>query len=362
MSGVDYYELLGVKRDATAAEIKSAYRSLARTMHPDVGGTAGTFQLLQEAYETLHDPVRRARYDSLSRQAGARPAARREKRVGQRKKFGNDPHYKPRLPSIRPDDLPWWDGVNPKARLRYLPITGPRTSHTLAVVGSWTLLLVGGLAADLSVSLRALWLSVLTATGAAVVVMLRRFLLAKREDRSFTAEFGGQRVFGVPDAEDNRVRLLTAELCSRYLTRIPGVRIFHGLSLPDSVFEDIDHAVLCGRRLVLVESKCWLPGHYTVGEDNQLWRNGHPFRGGTTRLPEMLEVYEKLLPEVEIRGVVVIYPSRAGEVTTADCPDSPVVPMTPAQFVREIGRWLAQDPALVDREAFTVVLDRVQAT
>src|SRR5690606_41720230 len=85
--------------------------------------------------------------------------------------------------------------------------------------------------------LRALWLSVLTATGAAVVVMLRRFLLAKREDRSFTAEFGGQRVFGVPDAEDNRVRLLTAELCSRYLTRIPGVRIFHGLSLPDSVFE-----------------------------------------------------------------------------------------------------------------------------
>ena len=116
--------------------------------------------------------------------------------------------------------------------------------------------------------------------------------------------------------------------------------------------------MLCGRRLVLVESKCWLPGT-TAGEDNQLWRNGHP-SGRTTRLPEMLEVYEAAA-EVEIRGVVVIYPRERARVT-ADCPDSPVVPMTPAQFVREIGRWLAQDPALVDREAFTVVLDRVQAT
>jgi len=41
-----------------------------------------------------------------------------------------------------------------------------------------------------------------------------------------------------------------------------GVRIFHGLAWPGSVFTDIDHALLCGRRLVLIESKSWLPGHY----------------------------------------------------------------------------------------------------
>ncbi|MGW1679708.1 J domain-containing protein [Saccharopolyspora sp. NPDC002376] len=356
MRGVDYYELLGVQPDASATEIKSAYRTLARSMHPDVGGTAGTFRLLQEAYETLNDPVRRASYDGGGgERRSPEPKVRRTRRT-----FGDDPNYVPRLPRLRLDDIAWWDGVDPDARIRYLPMVGPERMPTLALVGGWSLLLTAGLAVDLTAALLAGWLALLVTSGAVIVVLLRRHIHAHRADRLFAADFGGRRTFGLRDTADpdNRAQQLTAELCAKYLTRLPGVRVFHGLAWPGSVFEDVDHAVLCGRRLVLVESKTWLPGHYTADEDGTLWRNGHPFRGGATRLTEGVEAFEELLPGVEVRGAVLIYPSRSGEVTTVE-QDGQVSPMTPAQFVREIGRWLAEDPASVDREAFTTVLDQV---
>ena len=65
---VDYYKILGVKRAASAAEIKSAYRRLARERHPDVNSgsedAAREFALLALAYRTLSDPQERAFYDS----------------------------------------------------------------------------------------------------------------------------------------------------------------------------------------------------------------------------------------------------------------------------------------------------------
>ncbi len=61
----DYYQILGVARDATPAAIKRAYRRLAKKYHPDVASEAlvPEFQELQAAYETLTDAERRRRYD-----------------------------------------------------------------------------------------------------------------------------------------------------------------------------------------------------------------------------------------------------------------------------------------------------------
>ena len=62
----DYYEVLGVSRDAAAEELKRAYRRLARQYHPDINKEADAeerFKEINEAYEVLSDQEKRARYD-----------------------------------------------------------------------------------------------------------------------------------------------------------------------------------------------------------------------------------------------------------------------------------------------------------
>jgi curved DNA-binding protein len=64
----DYYEALGVPRDATPEDIRGAYRKLARRYHPDVNhedGAEDRFKEVAEAYEVLRDPDKRERYDRL---------------------------------------------------------------------------------------------------------------------------------------------------------------------------------------------------------------------------------------------------------------------------------------------------------
>ena len=363
--GIDYYELLGVARDASPDEIRSAYRALAKAMHPDAGGTAGAFRLLREAYDTLTDPDRRADYDRGEavdgydlRHEDRNPyrdfpetdhAYRRPRR-----RTRQETPYEPTLPVIEPTTVPWWDEVRREKQVALTPDTGPGQAVVLGTAGGAAALvlllaLVGAPAWPVIV--------VLLAGLGAAVELGRRHLATQRTDRAFTAEFSDRVVFGQPgDEEDELPQRLTAELLRLYLTRIPGVRICHGLAAEEgSVFADLDHAVLCGHRLVLIESKLWLPGHYEVDEAGDILRNGHRFRGGVVRLPERLAAYRALLPDVEVRGALLIYPSRAGRITVGDG-----VAHTPERFVRDVGAWLAVEPSTVDREVFRTLLRQVR--
>lgn len=61
----NFYDILGVKRDATQDEIKKAFRKLAVKYHPDAGGDAEKFKDISEAYNTLSNPEKRKEYDQL---------------------------------------------------------------------------------------------------------------------------------------------------------------------------------------------------------------------------------------------------------------------------------------------------------
>ena len=72
MANKDYYEILGVKRNASEQEIKQAYRRLARKHHPDVNpgdkSAESKFKEVNEAYEVLSDKKNRKKYDKYGGQ------------------------------------------------------------------------------------------------------------------------------------------------------------------------------------------------------------------------------------------------------------------------------------------------------
>ena len=73
MNNTEFYERLGVSKDASQDEIKKAYRKMSKKYHPDINKAADAeqkYKEVQEAYETLSDPQKRSSYDQYG-EAGA---------------------------------------------------------------------------------------------------------------------------------------------------------------------------------------------------------------------------------------------------------------------------------------------------
>ena len=103
----DYYKLLGVAASANSAEIKQAYRRLARLYHPDLNAETRDEQIkrLNEAYEILSNARKRASYDNLLRQARLRV----EETRAERERLRHQEDQKP--PEPREPEMSWMQGV-----------------------------------------------------------------------------------------------------------------------------------------------------------------------------------------------------------------------------------------------------------
>lgn len=101
----DYYKLLGVAASASAAEIKKAYRRLARAYHPDLNAEARDEQIkrLNEAYEILSNVRKRAAYDVLLREARQRAEEALAERIRQREQSQPQEPHEP--------EMTWMQGI-----------------------------------------------------------------------------------------------------------------------------------------------------------------------------------------------------------------------------------------------------------
>ena len=104
----DLYQLLGVESSASADEIQVAWRSTAKRLHPDRGGSVTEFQHAEIAYQVLSDPLERGRYDRMRRQSqpssAPNPGARQ---------YAYSYSYTAGGQSSRPTNAPYFDPDSP---------------------------------------------------------------------------------------------------------------------------------------------------------------------------------------------------------------------------------------------------------
>lgn len=201
-----------------------------------------------------------------------------------------------------------------------------------------------------------------------VPLLARAYAEATRADRAIPATMREHRVFGSPGTGLARARgwrraavesgllgeALTGELLD-YVTRIPSARIFHSLAWPGSATADVDHAVLCRRRLVLIDSKRWKPGDYTVDSDGNLLRAGRPFLGAEVRLLYAVAAYQRLLPQCDVRGIVLIHANREGSVNIATSSSRRMQVLTVQGFLGQTCAWLAAQHHVIDTRAVALL-------
>ncbi|GAA1871984.1 hypothetical protein GCM10009715_18560 [Paeniglutamicibacter psychrophenolicus] len=149
--------------------------------------------------------------------------------------------------------------------------------------------------------------------------------------------------------------LLTGQLLES-LHVVPGARTLAGLSVPGNPQLHIGHAVLCGDRLALVDSRCCPGGQYYWWENQLVCKLpgdapvflSHPFPGA-------VQEYRARFPELKVRGWSVFHPMDGAAVLVNNRATGANPRLATAEaFLEEAGEWLGDGPAhIVDRVALT---------
>lgn len=190
-TGPDYYELLGVARDADLTTITRAYRRLARVSHPDSGGNSGMFRLLRTAYETLSDEGERRRYDAglagaADEAAASAPPAdvpEGDQNVAESEEPEGTASWQfadgtARSMVVDPEQLSWLPTVDPDASVRVVPGYA---------AGRWSALAAAAVALALGVVMVAVHQFGIVAVVAGLAVTVGCYLRAARHADVTTA-------------------------------------------------------------------------------------------------------------------------------------------------------------------------------
>lgn len=147
---------------------------------------------------------------------------------------------------------------------------------------------------------------------------------------------------------------LTSVEVGYFLGQIPGVKIVNGLQFPGSKTADIDHAIVCGDKVALVDSKAWAPGSYTMeqgqeairqdnGNGTWAYRDTH-MHAGATGMAERLQLLG--LHRAQVRGFIVVHPKSLDQPTSLGSHQCSAYNklVTSQQLLVELGTWFTEDP------------------
>lgn len=135
------------------------------------------------------------------------------------------------------------------------------------------------------------------------------------------------------------------------LSRMPGVRIVHGLAAPGRASGSVPHAVIAGRRIALIDAQLVEPGRYAIDRTGRMTRDGVTFATTATEFPHAVERYHELFGEgVQLRGWITLVAEREGELTVDNALTWERARLATCQsMLREVGDWLASEGDRVDR-------------
>jgi Nuclease-related domain len=161
-------------------------------------------------------------------------------------------------------------------------------------------------------------------------------------------------VDGIEKFGENNVSLgflgeqITAALLAELLV-IPGVQIIHGLRFPGTKTSDVDHAVICGNKVALIDSKLWASGHYELDKFGRILKDGRMSKRHNSHHATAVERMTAKFPQAQFKGWIVVHPqdTKGTTASTADLNASTQL-VTAGPMMKDVGNWLADPGDTVD--------------
>lgn len=351
-SSVTHYDLLDVAQNASTEEIRKAYRRAARTAHPDRGGHSGIFMAVTLAYEVLTAAESRQEYDRFLRGVEESPSG--SARRPAKRSASYEPAQQPGpTQQAKADVSQMLFAQAPVAEASFRPAYGKsilrktdrrvwpaKIMPTTLKVGLVLAVVVFGLSflqessGGISYGVASFVSVMICAAGlglvlSAVVALFRLPGSRVRADKLVPRDIAMNQVFGEPgrglsgarfgerQAELGRQgeRATHALLAETLLPLMPAARLLHGMQWPGSRHADIDHVMVAGKRIALIDSKQWREGSYW-------WDNRTLFRSGKElnqlKFGYAVAKMAAAFPDCEVHGWVVVH-------TAAGDPRSPYI-------------------------------------